>query len=233
MDILEFQTRKLGSIPALMGQATLSHDLKSLAFGRRRDEKNWDVVLLDLATGAWRTVASVGFQIGHVQHSPTHPQIFYTWETSGYAPQRSWIVDDDGTANRPFYHRTDPKQWWTPLKEWMTHESWIQSSGEMTMIMDKIGIVLVDPGGASKLLINGNYWHTAARSDGKFLVADDFDGRLWLIEAATGNTRLMMTGIRKTDRAVHAHASLDREGGWLFTNTSARGRKTVALVEVR
>ena len=53
---------------------------------------------MHVQTGEYRTVITQGFRIGHVQYSPTDDSIFYVWETGGYAPQRTWLVDADGTA---------------------------------------------------------------------------------------------------------------------------------------
>ncbi|HNY39168.1 MAG TPA: oligogalacturonate lyase family protein [Bryobacteraceae bacterium] len=234
IDITTGKVRRIGALPAPTiggpGQPTFSHDLKSLALVRQRDESNWEVGLMDLATGAWRAAATVGFRVGHVQHHPSEPMIFYVWETGGYAPQRTWVVNDDGTANRPFYYTTDPKQWVTPLKEWVTHESWVPATGGMTLIMDKIGIVVADKNGKGRIL-PGNYWHARARDDGQFLVADDFDGNLWLIETATDNRRLLASGLRQTVPAVHAHASFDHSGRYVLFNTG-RSRQTIAYIDL-
>ena len=234
---LELATRKdrlVGEIPEPRAggyqQPTLSHDGKSLALTKQRDAANWEIGLMDLATGAWHSVLIQGFRIGHVQHHPKLPIIFYVWETGGYAPQRTWLVNDDGTANRPFYYTTDPKQWTTPLKEWVTHEAWIHDTGGMTLIVDKVGFVIADPTGKGRLL-PGDYWHVAARTDGKELLADDSKGNLWLIDAATDGRRLLATGLRDTVRSVHAHASFDRTGRYVLFN-SGRTRQTIALIDL-
>ncbi len=234
IDINTGKVRVVGEIPQprIGGgqQPTLSHDLKSLALVKQRDAANWEIGLMDIATGAWRTVTVVGFRVGHVQHHPNEPMILYVWETSGYAPQRTWIVNDDGTANQPFYYTTDPKEWLTPLKEWVTHESWVPQTGDATLIMDKVGIVIADKTGKGRLL-PGQYWHVHATDDGKFLVADDSSGDLWLIEAATDNRRLLASGLRDKVRAVHAHASFDHTGRYVLTNTG-RTRQTIALIDL-
>ena len=41
-------------------------------------------------------------------------------------------------------------------------------------------LIFVSKDGSARLVRQGNYWHTAARPDGAFLVADDMQGRLWL-----------------------------------------------------
>jgi hypothetical protein len=225
--------RLVGEVPKpIIGglqQPTLSGDCRFLALTRQRDERNWEIGLMEVATGAYRSVITQGFRIGHVQHHPSDPVIFYVWETGGYAPQRTWLVDADGSANRPFYARTDRTQWFTPLKEWVTHEAWIRETGDMTLILDKTGILIAGKTGNAEL-IPGDYWHCAATPDGRRLVADDFDGRLWLLEVKTGNRRLLASGLRAAVRAVHPHASFCRAGRWIVTNTGRR-HPTVAIID--
>ncbi len=235
LDLETFATRKVGKIPPPhtggFQQLSLSGDGRWLATGKQRDAANWEIGLLDSTTGAYRPVLTQGFRIGHVQHSPTDPVIFYVWETGGYAPQRTWLVNADGSGNRPFYARTDPAQWFTPLKEWVTHEAWVAGTGEMTMVNDKLGIMLLNQAGEARLVREGRYWHAAASPDGRQIVADDFEGRLWLIETATGNVRLLATGLRDTVR-VHPHPSFDRRGHFVQFHTGRR-HETVALIDLR
>ncbi len=234
LDIVDFSERKIGSVPPpfvnVGGQPTLSGDGKWLTLSMQRDESNWEIGVISVDTGAYRKVTSQGFRIGHVQHHPSEPLIFYVWETGGFAPQRTWLIHSDGTGNRPFYARTDPKEWFTPLKEWVTHEAWVPGTGEMTMINDKQGLMLVNINGSSRMVKEGNYWHLAARHDGKFLVADDAQGRLWLIETKTGNEKLLATGLRDQIR-VHAHPSFDRMGRYVQFHTG-RTHETVALIDL-
>lgn len=234
LNIRTFATRRIGAIPPPHTggflQPTVSHDGRSLAVAKQRDARNWEIGLMDIETGRYRTVVTQGFRITHVQHSPTDPVIFYAWETGGYAPQRSWLVDDDGSANRPLYAVTDPKQWVTPLKEWMTHEAWVAGTGQMTMVHDKVGIVLVNKDGSWRVVREGNYWHAAARPDGKFIAIDDAAGRVWVAETATGNIRLLATGIRDKVR-VHGHVSFDRQGRYVQFHTG-RSHETIAVVDL-
>jgi oligogalacturonide lyase len=57
---------------------------------------------MNLQTGEVKPVVAVPFQIGHVQTNPWVPgEIVFCRETGGKAPQRTWIVNADGSGLRP------------------------------------------------------------------------------------------------------------------------------------
>lgn len=71
---------------------------------------------MNIQTGEIKYVVSVPFQIGHIQSNPWVPgQIIFCWETGGKSPQRTWIVNSDGTGLRPLYPES--------TYEWITHEA--------------------------------------------------------------------------------------------------------------
>ena len=71
---------------------------------------------INTKTGEARYVVSVPFQIGHIQSNPWVPgQIIFCWETGGKSPQRTWIVNSDGSGLRPLYPEAE--------YEWITHEA--------------------------------------------------------------------------------------------------------------
>jgi oligogalacturonide lyase len=71
---------------------------------------------MNIHTGELKYVVSVPFQIGHIQSNPwVLGQIVFCWETGGKAPQRTWIVNSDGTGLRPLYPESK--------YEWVTHET--------------------------------------------------------------------------------------------------------------
>ena len=71
---------------------------------------------MNIKTGEIKYVVSVPFQMGHIQGNPWVPgQIIFCWETGGKSPQRSWIVNSDGTGLRPLYPEAS--------YEWITHEA--------------------------------------------------------------------------------------------------------------
>lgn len=71
---------------------------------------------MNIFTGEIKHVISVPFQVGHIQTNPwVRGEIVFCWETGGKSPQRTWIVNADGTGLRPLYVESD--------YEWVTHEA--------------------------------------------------------------------------------------------------------------
>jgi oligogalacturonide lyase len=71
---------------------------------------------MNLKTGEFKHVISVGFQIGHIQSNTWNPnEIIFCWETGGKSPQRTWTVMGDGSGLRPLYSEAS--------YEWVTHEA--------------------------------------------------------------------------------------------------------------
>lgn len=83
---------------------------------------------MNIQTGETKYVVSVPFQVGHIQCNPWNPgQIVFCWETGGKAPQRTWIVNSDGTGLRPLYPESE--------YEWVTHEAVISPDEVAIAIM--------------------------------------------------------------------------------------------------
>lgn len=71
---------------------------------------------MNIKTGEYKHVVSVGFQIGHIQTNPwVSGEIVFCWETGGKAPQRTWTVKSGGSGLRPLYPESE--------YEWITHEA--------------------------------------------------------------------------------------------------------------
>jgi len=74
------------------------------------------IAAMELATGKFKHVVSVPFQIGHIQSNGWNPgELVFCWETGGKAPQRTWTVMSDGTGLRALYPESE--------YEWVTHEA--------------------------------------------------------------------------------------------------------------
>lgn len=74
------------------------------------------IAAMEIATGKFKHVVSVPFQVGHIQTNGWMPgEIVFCWETGGKSPQRMWTVKSDGTGLRPLFPEDD--------RDWVTHEA--------------------------------------------------------------------------------------------------------------
>lgn len=194
---------------------------------------------MKLSTGELKYIVSVPFQIGHVQSNPFVPgEIVFCWETGGKAPQRTWIVNSDGTGLRPLYPETE--------YEWVTHESIITKDEVAIAIMGhrQVGTpsLPADPANpgqevgwgpsgtrekptglgivnlrtremtiAGQTPSGSGLWHVNGSEDGRWAVGDDFSRGIYLIDRKTHEMILLSTG-HKTTAQDHPHPTFSRDG---------------------
>ena len=192
---------------------------------------------MDLITGKAEPVVAVHFKVGHIQGNPWHPgEVIFCWETGGKAPQRTWMVNADGTNLRPIYRETE--------HDWVTHEAVI-SEDELVIAMlghrpiagttdsgregpgqepgwgpsgtkeYPTGIAVVNMR-TRELTLEGqvdgdNFWHVAGSSDGHWVAGDDFARELWLIDRHT-KERILLTAGHKTTARDHVHPTFKPDG---------------------
>jgi oligogalacturonide lyase len=248
--------RTVGNLPKGFigaGGFTLDADEKTAYFGfdqrrappRERGQPVPQVpgglLAMDLANGRTRTVLEVPFRMGHVQANPLKPgEILYCHETGGDAPQRMWIVNADGTGNRPVFPEHDD--------DWVTHEQFADADHVIFNLMGHTaklrqrptGIMVVnlrdgtvenlgqpdsyynspqpqtysDPNIPAGNANRGGFWHNGVTYDRRFAAGDDFDGNVHLIDRKTGGRTLLSTGHRM--RPDHAHPSFSPDGSRLL-----------------
>ncbi len=189
---------------------------------------------MNLETGEVSHVVSVHFQVGHIQGNPWHEnEVIFCWETGGKAPQRTWMVNSDGTNLRPIYRERET--------DWVTHEAVI-SEDELAIAI--LGHRRIQPDGqentdtkndwgpsgtkeyATGLAVvnmrtreftlegqakNDNIWHVGGSSDGHWVVGDDFKRNLWLIDRHTKEVILLTAG-HKTTARDHVHPTFKPDG---------------------
>lgn len=183
---------------------------------------------MNLKTGEVEFIVAVPFQIGHVQANPWVPgEIIFCWETGGKAPQRTWIVNADGTGLRPLYPEAD--------FEWVTHEAVITRDEVALAIMGHRKVGSPDQGWGNSgtrehptglAIVNlrtremrlagqtpegSGLWHVHGSADGRWAVGDDFSRSLYLIDRHTGEMMLLTTGHRPT-AADHPHPTFSADG---------------------
>jgi oligogalacturonide lyase len=197
---------------------------------------------MDIKTGEIKYIISVPFQIGHVQSNPwVKGEIIFCWETGGKSPQRTWVVNADGTGLRPLYPEAE--------YEWVTHESVITKDEVAIAILGHRRIAGIDSSGTAvsgpnpgqesawgpsgtrekptglgivnlrnrQMIIIGQtpsgsgLWHVNGSGDGKWAVADDFSRGIYLIDRRTKEMILLSTGHKPT-AADHPHPSFNADG---------------------
>lgn len=195
---------------------------------------------MNLINGEIKYVVTVPFQAGHVQANPWKPgEIIFCWETGGKAPQRTWVVNSDGTGLRPLYPEAD--------YEWVTHEAVIGKDEVVIAILGHRNIPELEtdsikkenpgmetewgncgtrekPTGlgivnlrtrkmelAGQIPFGSGFWHVHGSSDGRFVTGDDFDRNLFLINRETREMMLLTTGHKRTARD-HIHPTFSPDG---------------------
>ncbi|KAF0096188.1 MAG: oligogalacturonide lyase [Puniceicoccaceae bacterium 5H] len=170
---------------------------------------------IDIKTGEITKVIDVDFRMGHVQTNPWKPgEIIYCHETTGDAPQRMWMVQADGSGNRPVYPETED--------EWITHETVCGKDELMFNIMGHLPYLRERPTGIAvvnlrtnsmKILgqveedlpngTQGGFWHSNGSPDGEWAVGDTFEGNVFLIDRDNGKRTLLTTNHQM--RPDHTH----------------------------
>lgn len=174
------------------------------------------ITAVDLKTGAYRTMLKTPFLMGHVQVNPWVPgEIVYCNETGGDAPQRMWTVRADGSGNRPLFPEA--------ASDWVTHEVVIDKDTVMFNLMGHTPELRKRPTGVLTINLRTDevtnlgqttrgqgFWHCQASPNGRWALADNFDGEIFLINRRTAEIRLVSTGhVMKPD---HAHANFSPDG---------------------
>jgi len=196
---------------------------------------------INIVTGENKYVVSVGFQVGHIQSNPWVPgEIVFCWETGGKAPQRTWIVNADGSGLRPLYPEA--------VHEWVTHEIFIAPDEVAFAIMGHrpipgireeketrkhypglepewgesgtrekptgLGIVNIrsrEMTIAGQIPQGSGFWHVTGSPDGRFAAGDDFARNLYLIDRGSHEMILLTAGHKKT-AADHVHPTFSPDG---------------------
>jgi oligogalacturonide lyase len=201
-------------------------------FGPRFRQATSGLRSMNLKTGEIKFIVNVGFGIGHVQSNPWKPgEIVFCWETGGKAPQRTWIIESDGTGLRPLYPEAP--------YEWITHEAVINEDEAVIAILGHRSIASATP--TSDWGIAGTFehptgvaivnlrtremrivgqipewskgrsdWHVAGSFDKRWACSDDFQFEVWLYDRHSGEMNLL-AGPQKQG-ADHIHPTFNADG---------------------
>ena len=224
-----------GSVKKTAGGITLDakEDMLYAGMVLARD-KRWGIISLDLTSKAWQLVTETSFLVGHVQANPAISRVLmFCHETGGDTDQRMWLVNANGTGLRPFYKET--------YDEWVTHEVWWGGLRALFAIWPydeghvkkPHGVVSADMAtGTPTVHSQFPAWHVHGSPDGKWAVADDKQGNLWLIHAVSGERRLLTQGHRGQGFETHHHPSFTPDSKAVIFNSTKLGHEDVFLVEL-
>ena len=205
------------------------------------------IVAMDLSTGQTRTVVKTDFNVGHLQANPFRPgELMYCKETGEDADNRMWIVNGDGTNNRPAYPEA--------AGDWVTHEQFAdadhvifnmmgftkmlrQRPSGLTIVnlrdgtMDILGDVPMDDKSVPNPQWKGinSYWHNGVSYDGRYAAGDDFNGNVWVIDRKTRKQTLISTGHFMAPD--HEHPSFSPDGNRILIQSGMlTGGQRLSLV---
>jgi len=165
--------------------------------------------------------------ITHAQFHPTQPLIFWAGDSDA---QRTNVVNADGTGNRPLYEQRFRNLQWR--REYITHEAWAPATGELAVISAGIGAMYISLDGYGRYVAGGHFWHGCPSPDGTKMVADDFDGNLWLIDTTNCGTRRLATGLIVKGVSCHPHASWDRAGRNVIFESARSGKPAIYMIDI-
>lgn len=191
---------------------------------------------INIETGKISTIIDVPFTMGHVQANPfISGEILYCQETGEDAPQRMWIVNADGTGNRPLYEENP--------NDWVTHEAWIDKDHVYFLIMGHLNRLRKKPSGLFSINVRTNelqvlgqlnygsgFWHCGGTTDGKWAVVDNFEGEVYLVNCKTGERTLLTTNhVMKPDH-THPSFSPDNKRVYIQSGHISNGDKLDLMI---
>jgi oligogalacturonide lyase len=169
-------------------------------------------------------------------------EIVFCWETGGKAPQRTWTVNADGTGLRPLYpeagfewvtheavitkdeaaiailghRRTNPDGTPRPIEGPGQEPAWGAAGtpdhptgvGVVNLRTREMRIVGQIPVGNP----GNSIWHVHGSGDGRWVAADDFQYRLWLIDRRSGEMMLLSDNGHMKTAADHQHPTFSPDG---------------------
>jgi oligogalacturonide lyase len=144
-----------------------------------------------------------------------------------------WIINSDGTENRPFYTET--------YDEWVTHETWWTSDRMLFVIWPKNEQMKLKPYGIASISFSNFshtihdqyvYWHVCGTPDGKYAVGDTFDGKLFRVDVRSGKRTLLTQGHRPSGARNHPHPSISPDGKRVLFVSSKFGNWDLMTVDL-
>lgn len=225
------------------GGLSLDADETQIYLGIRESDTQFALQGIDLSTGAVNTLIDLPWQIGHIQANPWKPgEILYCHETGGDAPQRMWLINADGSNNRPLYEEAPT--------EWVTHEVWGDEDHVFFNLSGGKGPTIptdprrLKPHGIASINVRTkavmlhdqvpieSYWHCAVTSDLKKAIGDTHDGDLYLIDLINGGRTLLTADHLPKGGPAHPHQNFSPDGRRVLFGSALFGNPDLMTLEL-
>ncbi|HIE28402.1 TPA: hypothetical protein EYP66_14075 [Candidatus Poribacteria bacterium] len=159
-----------------VGNCNLSGDGSMLVTAVRRGA-TWITAVHTDGSGSI-PVYSPPRSVGHIQFCPADNNlILYSSDIT----QRMWLVQLDGSDDRPLYLHGP--------EEWITHESWLGMTDEVIFTHWPYALKAIKKDSdTARIVSDFNAWHASSRIDGSLIISDTVcpDIGLQLIDPKTG-----------------------------------------------
>jgi hypothetical protein len=221
-------------VAEVVGGLSMDADGRTLYAGVRfKEGGQWGIVACDTNRSLWRTVAQVGFKVGQIQAHPTVPAlILFSHATDGDAPQRMWVTRDNTGVVLPMF-----TEWYN---EWVIHGVWWGHRVLFTIwpeneerLKAMHGIVSLDLKGSDfKLQCRYPAWHTQGSPDGKWILGDDSERTIWIINPYSGERRLLAQGDTTEGIERRPRASFTADSRGVIYQSTHLGKEVIMVTEI-
>lgn len=212
-------------------------------FGGRGENPGTTLYSADFSTGELTKLLDVPLWTNHIQANPyVSGEFMYRWETRGDAPQRMRLlsIPPDGSVENRAVYPENPS-------EWVTHEVYSDADHIVFNVMAHLDRLQENPTGVFSLNLRtdevtnhgqigkGGFWHCDRSEDGRWIVADTFDGDLYRINTETAKQTLLTTGHRGIAKSpftseAHSHHNISPDNKWVLFNSSQLNDSDIMLV---
>ncbi|HMC00373.1 MAG TPA: oligogalacturonate lyase family protein [Flavobacteriaceae bacterium] len=243
----ETYERLLATIPDSIRPSAMGLDANEscVYFSNKIKEDLYAIYKTDFKSGKTTKLIEIPFWVGHLQANPYKSgELMYCWETRGDSPQRMWylsIDENEKVNNRPIYKEKD--------NDWVTHEVFMGPDHILFNLIGHLDRLKETQPGIYSLNIRtnelkfhgqttdeGGYWHCNATPDGKWIVGDSFDGKLYRINANDSNDVTLLTqghrgiSVSPFSKEAHMHQSVSPDGKWVLFNSSLLTDNDIMIV---
>lgn len=192
------------------------------------------ILSMRVSDGAVGTLWETDGVPSHVNCSLVDPEWIIHCDSTvpdGKPKQRVWVISTDGRRHWHPYTQTP--------QEWLTHESWLGTTGKLLVCYWPTGVFEINIDGSGfRIIALVNAWHAGASRDGRFCVVDTNwpDRGIHLIERETGRMVKLCesdsaVGNRRADVEVHPHPSFSPDGKHVVFGSQKTGNPEIYAVD--